>query len=243
VLPSTYESFGFVAAEAMARGRPVVAATAGGLREVVEDERTGLLFAVGDVGGFCEATLRLLRNADLRRELGSGGHRAYLEKYRASRVAADYLELYKRTLGARDERAPVLIRQHCGSLEHSPDVLQRKDELFETQYLTLPRERNGETISTQYFDISGTTEILVSVYAGLAEDPQAESLLLECRVQNQSGDSVWAKEYYSSDFCGLRWQILTAVVSIPATKRYRISLRSLGVQDILIRAIEIRSKS
>ena len=41
--PSRREGFGIVCAEAMARGRAVVASDVGGLRDLVEHERTGLL--------------------------------------------------------------------------------------------------------------------------------------------------------------------------------------------------------
>ncbi|MGH3466235.1 MAG: glycosyltransferase family 4 protein, partial [Thermocrispum sp.] len=55
VLPSRYEPFGIVALEAAAAEAPLVASTAGGLGEVVQDGVTGLAFAPGDVDGLCEA--------------------------------------------------------------------------------------------------------------------------------------------------------------------------------------------
>jgi glycogen(starch) synthase len=55
VLPSKYEPFGIVALEAAAAGAPLVASTAGGLGEVVEDGRTGLSFDPGDVDAIAAA--------------------------------------------------------------------------------------------------------------------------------------------------------------------------------------------
>ncbi|WP_426561639.1 glycosyltransferase family 4 protein [Angustibacter sp. McL0619] len=49
VVPSRYEPFGLVALEAQAAGAAVVATAVGGLGEIVEDGRTGRLFAPGDV--------------------------------------------------------------------------------------------------------------------------------------------------------------------------------------------------
>src|SRR6266550_1951886 len=48
-VPSHREGFGVVCAEAMAHGRPVVAAAVGGLLDLVVDEETGLLVPPGDV--------------------------------------------------------------------------------------------------------------------------------------------------------------------------------------------------
>lgn len=60
VLPSRYEPFGLVALEAAAAGAPLVASTAGGLREVVIDGKTGVSFTPGDITGLAEAVSRVL---------------------------------------------------------------------------------------------------------------------------------------------------------------------------------------
>ena len=49
VVPSLYEPFGLVALEALACGVPVVASTAGGLKEIVQHGESGLLDPPGDV--------------------------------------------------------------------------------------------------------------------------------------------------------------------------------------------------
>ena len=70
VVPSRREGYGMVAREAMAYGRPVVAAAVGGLVDVVEDGVTGLLVPPGDAGALRAATERLLSDAGLRVRLG-----------------------------------------------------------------------------------------------------------------------------------------------------------------------------
>jgi glycogen(starch) synthase len=55
VLPSRYEPFGIVALEAAAANAPLVASTAGGLGEVVQDGVTGLAFEPSDVDGLVAA--------------------------------------------------------------------------------------------------------------------------------------------------------------------------------------------
>ena len=73
--PTAPEPFGRVLAEAMAAGRPVVAARAGGIPEIVEHEVTGLLVATGDVHRFAAAVLRLLADPGLRGRLGDAARR------------------------------------------------------------------------------------------------------------------------------------------------------------------------
>ena len=65
VVPSLYEPFGLVAVEAMACRTPVVAANAGGLREIVEQGVTGLRFAPGNARSLAAALRRVLTDRDL----------------------------------------------------------------------------------------------------------------------------------------------------------------------------------
>jgi glycosyltransferase involved in cell wall biosynthesis len=65
--------------EAMACGKPIVATQVGGVREAVRDGETGYTVEVGDIGGLAEATLRLLREEELRRRLGKNA-RLVVEK-------------------------------------------------------------------------------------------------------------------------------------------------------------------
>ena len=65
------EAFGLVILEAFAAGIPVIGARSGGVPELVEDGRTGLLVDQGDVDGLHRAMRRLLLDHELRGRLGT----------------------------------------------------------------------------------------------------------------------------------------------------------------------------
>ncbi len=69
LLSSDWESFGLVVAEALAVGTPVVAAAAGGVGEVLDDGRNGLLVPAGDVDALAEAIGRFFADGELRNRL------------------------------------------------------------------------------------------------------------------------------------------------------------------------------
>src|ERR671931_213401 len=70
LLPSELESFGLAALEAMACEVPTVATRVGGLPEVIEDGKTGLLCQVGDIEGMARQAVELLSDEDQLRQMG-----------------------------------------------------------------------------------------------------------------------------------------------------------------------------
>jgi glycosyltransferase involved in cell wall biosynthesis len=88
VHPCAQESFGRVAIEAMAAGRPVVGVDAGGIGEVVEHDVTGLLVAPGDTTALAAAVERLARDPAARRRLGGAGRTTAQARYQRT-VHAD----------------------------------------------------------------------------------------------------------------------------------------------------------
>ena len=74
VLPSYREAQGLTILEAMALSRPVVASDVGGIPEMIEDGRTGLLVPPHDADALADAITRLLLNHPLADTLGRAGH-------------------------------------------------------------------------------------------------------------------------------------------------------------------------
>ncbi|MCU1574528.1 MAG: glycosyl transferase group 1 [Micrococcaceae bacterium] len=96
-----YEPFGIVPLEAMACGKPVVAAAVGGLIDTVVHGSTGLHVPPRNPYAVADALARILGDPALARELGSTGARRVRSRYSWDRVAADtekiYLAMLRRT--------------------------------------------------------------------------------------------------------------------------------------------------
>lgn len=80
-LPSRSESFGIVYLEAWLNGKPVVAARAGAVPELVLDGENGLLIPFGNVEAMADVLARLMDDATLRASLGEAGRRLVLSRY------------------------------------------------------------------------------------------------------------------------------------------------------------------
>jgi glycogen synthase len=101
--PSVYEPFGLINLEAMACEAPVVASAVGGILEVVEDGKTGILVEPARPDALAVALTRLLGNLALGREMGKAGRRRVEEKFswasvaeRTEQVYADAIAEFKR---------------------------------------------------------------------------------------------------------------------------------------------------
>lgn len=98
LLPSSQESFGLAALEAMAYGVPVVASTVGGIPEVVHDGETGFLKPVGDIDGMAARTLEILQDDALAKRLGENGRQRARDHFTVERILPKYEAYYERIL-------------------------------------------------------------------------------------------------------------------------------------------------
>lgn len=101
-----FETFGLAAAEAMALGRPVVAAREGGLGELVRDGVTGLTAAAALPEEFATAILRILGDEALAESLGRAGREEIRRSYPPAAMAAGYQAVFRHVLGHDAETSP-----------------------------------------------------------------------------------------------------------------------------------------
>ena len=100
VVPSRWaEPFGIVAIEAMMRGTAVVATDAGGLREIVRHQQTGLLIAPEDVEALATNLERLLRDPHLAEQMGQKGREVALSQFTETHFVDKFVDLYHQVIG------------------------------------------------------------------------------------------------------------------------------------------------
>ncbi len=101
VLSSTSEGFSNSILEYMAASRAVVVTDVGGAREAVSEGLTGYVVPPGDDAAMAARIIKLLRDAELAREMGSAGRRVVEEKFSCEAQLARTEELYERLLEAK----------------------------------------------------------------------------------------------------------------------------------------------
>jgi alpha-maltose-1-phosphate synthase len=110
VVPSTYETFGYVAAEAMAAGTPVIASNTGGLSELIEHRKSGLLIPMNkdnngysgiDIVKLADAQVELMQDEFLRARMGLAGQQLVTSKFTLQRMVNETADIYASLMKGR----------------------------------------------------------------------------------------------------------------------------------------------
>jgi len=104
VFPSRREGFPNALLEAMASGLAIVATRIGGVTDLVQDSRTGLLYDVNDASQLAEKMKILLGNRNLRVEIGRRARRHVLCHYDFESIASKYMQLYRSICRSKTRR-------------------------------------------------------------------------------------------------------------------------------------------
>lgn len=111
VLPSHFEGLANVLLEAMSAGCPVIASRADGNLELVQDERTGLLFHADDHAALASCLRRLAVDVDLRDRLAAQALLLVTSRHAISRLVDSSVAVYERCL--QPSRTSVQACQHA----------------------------------------------------------------------------------------------------------------------------------
>ncbi|MCC7384164.1 MAG: glycosyltransferase family 4 protein [Deltaproteobacteria bacterium] len=98
VMPSLHEGFGIVAAEAMSLAKPLVASDIPPLREIVDDEVSGLLVTPGDAGALADGIQRILENPGFGANLAAKARDRVVERFSSAAIASQWATHYERLL-------------------------------------------------------------------------------------------------------------------------------------------------
>jgi L-malate glycosyltransferase len=96
VMSSVTEGLGSAVLDAMAMGHAVVGTTAGGIPEAVVHEETGLLVEPADAKALAAAIVRLLKDADRRKQFGEAGRARVTEHFGIDRLVEGTLDAYRK---------------------------------------------------------------------------------------------------------------------------------------------------
>lgn len=100
IVPSADEGLGLVAAEAMLCETPVVAFESGGLPDVVQHERTGLLVRERSPDALADAIEQMLARPDRGQALGAAGRLHALSTFAPESVARRYIDIYRAAIAS-----------------------------------------------------------------------------------------------------------------------------------------------
>jgi N-acetyl-alpha-D-glucosaminyl L-malate synthase BshA len=101
ILPSSQESFGLAALEALACEVPVIASRVGGLPEVIEDGVNGFLHAPDDLEGMAASAVQLATNPARQSEMAAAARRIAQERFSESRIVPRYEEYYAEVMAGQ----------------------------------------------------------------------------------------------------------------------------------------------
>lgn len=98
VMPSLQEGLGLALMEAMAQGVAVVASAVGGIKTLIQDKRNGLLVAPADAPALAQAMITLLKDAELRRNLGARAREFIVTNFSQEEMVDKTEAVYRQSL-------------------------------------------------------------------------------------------------------------------------------------------------
>ena len=102
----------------MAAGLPIVASAVGGILELIDDGRTGLLAPVGDPHALADRIVRVMSDATLGERLGAAARAEAHSRYSFDRMVAAFEDVYLMEL-SRSAKASRIGPSSCASRQSS----------------------------------------------------------------------------------------------------------------------------
>ena len=104
VFPSIWETFSYVALEALQAGKAIIGTATGAVPEILDHGQAGIIVPPGDVNALAKALSKLMADDALRMKLGAAAERRFEERFNPDRVMGEILELYREAIERAKER-------------------------------------------------------------------------------------------------------------------------------------------
>jgi glycogen(starch) synthase len=104
IFPSVWENFPNVCLEAMAAGRAIVASRAGGMAEMLEGGKHGILIPPRNAKAIAEGVVRMLRSSVLRQTMGAGARQRVLDAYSVEKIGPQLEQTYTTAISLSREK-------------------------------------------------------------------------------------------------------------------------------------------
>jgi glycosyltransferase involved in cell wall biosynthesis len=94
LLPTRHEGFGYVVAEAMSCGKPIISTNCSSIPELVVDKKGGFLCKIDDVNDFISKIKIISKNIKMQQEMGKFNRKQVLEKFSLRKMVGQYQIFY-----------------------------------------------------------------------------------------------------------------------------------------------------
>jgi glycosyltransferase involved in cell wall biosynthesis len=107
VLPSRWEGFPIALLELLGMGIPVIASSVNGIPEAIQDGWNGFLVEERNARMYAERMRWLIQNPAMRSAFGRNARNSVADRFSETRMTAEHLALYRKTIAARTKSAAV----------------------------------------------------------------------------------------------------------------------------------------
>jgi len=165
---TTHEAFGRVVIEAQASGVPVVATAVGGVVDIIEDGKNGLLVPPADADRMADAAVRVFKDPAFARQLAESAYLKVKEKYNVELMVRNTLSVYEDALN--NFRILIIKFSSLGDIILSTAALRAVKERFGKDHkitFLVGEEYKDALIRSPYID-----ELLVADLKGRDKGPK-----------------------------------------------------------------------
>lgn len=98
VFPSIWETFSYVALEALQAGKAIIGTATGAVPEILDHGQAGIIVPPRDVNALANALSKLMADDDLRMSLGESAKKRFEDRFNPKRVMGEILEAYREAI-------------------------------------------------------------------------------------------------------------------------------------------------